>query len=157
MVTFLTVLCILVPAWRVSSRASLLKMWPLSVLFGCLGLGFMFIEVTQMQRLILLLGHPIYGLSVILFSLLVFAGLGSFFTVTIKELDLTRQGVLRLASIPIVLAICGAITPYIVTQFQSHQISTAWWLPLPCWRRWASQWVWRFHCRCAWPIDWRQI
>jgi len=31
-------------------------------------LGFMFVEISQMQRLIILLGHPTYSLSVVLFS-----------------------------------------------------------------------------------------
>ncbi len=48
--------------------------------FACLGLGFMLIEISLMQRLILFLGHPIYSLTVILFTLLVFAGLGSLTT-----------------------------------------------------------------------------
>jgi hypothetical protein len=56
------------------SRATLL------VYFACLGLGFMTIEISLMQRFILFLGHPIYSLTVILFSLLSFAGLGSLTT-----------------------------------------------------------------------------
>jgi len=45
--------------------------------FTCLGLGFMLVEIPLLQRFILLLGHPIYSLTVILFSLLVFSGIGS--------------------------------------------------------------------------------
>src|SRR4030095_5703716 len=46
--------------------------------FSCLiGMGFMFIEMCQTQTLTLLLGHPIYGLSVVLFTLLLGAGIGS--------------------------------------------------------------------------------
>jgi spermidine synthase len=45
--------------------------------FACLGLGFMLVELALMQRFILFLGHPIYALAVVLFSLLVFSGLGS--------------------------------------------------------------------------------
>ena len=37
----------------------------------------MLIETSQMQRLIVVLGHPTYGLSVVLFSLLLSSGLGS--------------------------------------------------------------------------------
>ncbi len=46
--------------------------------FGALGLGFIICEVALMQRLILLLGHPIYTLVVILFTLLVAGGIGSY-------------------------------------------------------------------------------
>ncbi len=45
--------------------------------FACLGLGFMLVEIGLLRRFILFLGPPIYSLAVILFSLLVFAGLGS--------------------------------------------------------------------------------
>lgn len=45
--------------------------------FACLGLGFMLIEIGMLRRFILFLGPPIYTLAVILFSLLVFSGLGA--------------------------------------------------------------------------------
>jgi len=47
--------------------------------FGALGLGFIVCEIALMQRLILLLGHPLYTLVVILFTLLLAGGCGSFF------------------------------------------------------------------------------
>jgi spermidine synthase len=45
-----------------------------------LGLAFMFVEILLMQRFTLFLGQPIYSLALVLFSLLVFAGLGSYVT-----------------------------------------------------------------------------
>jgi spermidine synthase len=48
-----------------------------AVYFACLGLGFMFFEVSLIQRLTLFLGYPTYSLTITLFSLLVFTGLGS--------------------------------------------------------------------------------
>ena len=42
--------------------------------FGCLGLGFMFIEISYIQRFTLFLGSPVFSLSVILASLLFFSG-----------------------------------------------------------------------------------
>jgi hypothetical protein len=45
--------------------------------FAALGLGFMFLEVTLIQKFTLFLGYPTYSLSVTLFGLLVFSGLGS--------------------------------------------------------------------------------
>ena len=45
--------------------------------FGALGAGFMLIEVALLQRFVLLLGHPVYSLTVTLFSLLLGTGLGS--------------------------------------------------------------------------------
>ena len=53
---------------------------PFLTFFVAIGLGFMLIETSQMQRLIIALGHPTYGLSVVLFALLLSSGLGSFLT-----------------------------------------------------------------------------
>jgi hypothetical protein len=48
------------------------------IYFGALGAGFMLLEVALLQRFVLLLGHPVYSLTVTLFSLLLGTGLGSF-------------------------------------------------------------------------------
>lgn len=45
--------------------------------FSGLGLGFIAIEVSLLQKLTVFLGHPIYSITVTLFSLLTFTGLGS--------------------------------------------------------------------------------
>jgi hypothetical protein len=42
-----------------------------------LGLGFLLIEISFVQKYVLLLGYPTYSLSVTIFSLLVFAALGA--------------------------------------------------------------------------------
>jgi hypothetical protein len=47
------------------------------VYFSGLGLGFIAIEIALMQKLVLFLGHPLYSITVTLFSMLVFAGIGS--------------------------------------------------------------------------------
>jgi spermidine synthase len=48
-----------------------------AVYFAAIGLGFMFCEITLIQRLTLLLGYPTHSLSVTLAALLVSAGMGS--------------------------------------------------------------------------------
>ena len=45
--------------------------------FAALGAGFMLLEVAVLQRFVLLLGHPVYSLTVTLFSLLLGTGVGS--------------------------------------------------------------------------------
>ena len=47
---------------------------PLFVFFASIGFGFMLVEISQMQRLIVFLGHPTYGLSVVLFAMLASSG-----------------------------------------------------------------------------------
>lgn len=48
--------------------------------FAALGLGFITVELSLLQHLTLLLGHPIFTLSILLFTLLAAGGLGSNFS-----------------------------------------------------------------------------
>jgi hypothetical protein len=45
--------------------------------FALIGTGFMMTEIALLQRLSVFLGHPVYALSVVLFSLILSTGLGS--------------------------------------------------------------------------------
>jgi hypothetical protein len=67
--------------WR-DSRSKVntgIRFWRARVLvyFAGLGLAFLFVEVPLAQRFILILGKPVTALAVILFSLLLFSGIGS--------------------------------------------------------------------------------
>jgi hypothetical protein len=59
--------------------------------FGLLGAGFMLVEVSLLQRFVLLLGHPVYSLTVTLFSLLLGTGVGSLLSQRISHANLQRQ------------------------------------------------------------------
>ena len=58
--------------------------------FSAIGAGFMLVEISQLQRLVVFLGHPIYGLTVVLFTLLACGGLGSY-TVTHESKGLWKR------------------------------------------------------------------
>ena len=45
--------------------------------FASIGFGYILVEISQLQRLIIFLGHPIYSITVVLFSMLFSSGLGS--------------------------------------------------------------------------------
>jgi hypothetical protein len=45
--------------------------------FSLTGLGFMFVEIGVIQRVSLFLGHPVYGLAIGLFSMILATGIGS--------------------------------------------------------------------------------
>jgi len=47
------------------------------VYFACLGFGFIAVELALLQNLTLLLGHPIFTLAILLFTLLAAGGVGS--------------------------------------------------------------------------------
>ena len=51
--------------------------WGGTAYFALIGLGFMFVEMGLLQRLSVFLGHPVYSLSVVLFSLILQGILGN--------------------------------------------------------------------------------
>jgi hypothetical protein len=72
-------------------------------------MGFMLIEISQMQRLMVFLGHPVYGLAVVLFTILLFSGIGS----TTVDAHYPRPGavVARVVALLTTLAAAGLLTP----------------------------------------------
>ena len=70
--------------------------------FACLGLGFLFVEMPLLQQFILFLGQPAYSFSLVLFSILLFAGLGSLLS---PRLPL-RALLLILAAVVLVYPLC---------------------------------------------------
>ncbi|HEY3251321.1 MAG TPA: hypothetical protein VGK25_09410 [Ignavibacteria bacterium] len=74
----LTLLCILVPLYKTRRRTNLKGSFWYFVFFASIGFGFMLIEISQIQRLNIYLGHPIYSITAALSTLLLASGSGSF-------------------------------------------------------------------------------
>jgi len=53
--------------------------------FAAIGLAFMMIEIGQLERLIVFLGHPVFGLTVVLFVLLLSSSFGSAFSQRLRK------------------------------------------------------------------------
>lgn len=83
--------------------------------FLCLGAGYILIQVALIQKFVLLLGHPTYALTVIVFSMLVSSGLGSYFSLrAVKDNDRSLIRVLAgIAALVTVLAF--AARPLVTT------------------------------------------
>ena len=75
--------------------------------FSLIGMAFMFVEIILIQKFILILGHPLYSISVIIFSLLFASGLGSFFSKRILGQNLKKN--LRIS----LLVCAGLIVSYL--------------------------------------------
>jgi predicted membrane-bound spermidine synthase len=73
----LVLLAIVLPLVLLGRRQNRRGWGPRIGYFFCLGLGFMLVEISMLQRLTLLLSYPVYSLAVTLASLLVFSGCGS--------------------------------------------------------------------------------
>lgn len=113
----LTLLCILVPLAVTADRSALLGSRPFFIYFAGIGFGFMFIEISQLQRLIIFLGHPTYSLTVVLFSLLLSSGLGSLTTQRIVAGKPGADAYIRLFLLLAALAFFGLLTPSVITAF----------------------------------------
>jgi Spermine/spermidine synthase domain len=82
--------------------------------FGALGAGFMLIEVAILQRFVLLLGHPVYSLTVTLFSLLLGTGLGAAASRLLDQRTLAQwasRALLVVAAVALLVIV--AVTPIV--------------------------------------------
>lgn len=118
-VLVLTLLCIFMPLLQKTGKQALRGATPHLLFFAAIGFGFMLIEISQMQRLIIFLGHPTYALSVVLFVLLVSSGLGSYSTQRIDLPAGTSLAFVRLLLLLGVLAAFGILTPRAIAAFGS--------------------------------------
>ena len=89
--------------------------------FGALGAGFMLIEVAVLQRFVMLLGHPVYSLTVTLFSLLLGTGLGAAWSRRFPDSGLRRTGAIAL----MLIAVLSCIIIIVVTPLVAWAIPFA--------------------------------
>lgn len=114
LVTALTILCIIVPLALSSGFKQLKGSLPLLVYFLGIGFGFMFVEISQMQRLMVFLGHPTYALSVVLFTLLLGGGLGSYLTDRLPPSSSGDSRRIALVMVVVSLVVFGLVTQWVV-------------------------------------------
>jgi hypothetical protein len=82
--------------------------------FGALGAGFMLLEVALLQRFVLLLGHPVYSLTVTLFSLLLGTGIGSLISRRVADPRVKRATVRALVGIVAVALLAPLVLPWLI-------------------------------------------
>jgi hypothetical protein len=112
--SFLIVMFVVGPL-ALSSRAALGSGWmkPL-VYFACLGGAFMLIEVALLQRFVLLLGHPVYSLTVTLLSILLGTGLGSAMSRRIGDAALRRSAALACGIVVVIALLWATVLPSVL-------------------------------------------
>jgi hypothetical protein len=89
-VLLLAAICIGLPLVKMGRESKHKGMAPYYAFFAGIGLGFMLVEFSQLQRLATFLGHPTYALAVVLFTVLVFSGLGSMIVERVIDPDRPR-------------------------------------------------------------------
>jgi hypothetical protein len=86
-----------------------------------IGLGFMLVEIGLIQRLSLFLGHPVYGLAVGLFAIILSTGIGS---IVSDRLPISKghHAVVWCGVLAVYLALLPFGLPLLVTSFEAHRI-----------------------------------
>jgi MFS family permease len=110
---------ILLPLIVTTKRGDHRGMGPFYLYFSGIGLGFLLVELSQLQRLSIFLGNPTSGLTVVLFSVLLFSGLGSMLTERFVRVDSPQSVLVPLLVLLAVIVAFGAATPFIIRQFES--------------------------------------
>ena len=73
--------------------------------FACIGAGFMLVQIPLMQRFSVYLGHPVYAVAVLLFSMILAAGAGSYLSDRINVNRESRWPLAVPAAIVLLLAL----------------------------------------------------
>lgn len=87
LLTILTIVFPLMYRSRIQNFKKGKTFWTAVFYFSLIGAGFMMTEIALMQRLSVFLGHPVYALGILLFTIILSAGIGSFFS---ERLPVTR-------------------------------------------------------------------
>ena len=114
----------------VSGRSLLGSGWPgWLAYFGLLGGGFMLIEVALLQRFVLLLGHPVYSLTVTLFSLLLGTGVGSLLSRRIAPSHVRSRALVALLAVAVVgvtaMSVLGPVIHAAITAGLAARVAIA--------------------------------
>ena len=120
-----------------------------TVYFALIGIGFMMAEIALLQRISVFLGHPVYALSVVLFSLILSTGVGSLASERVP-LDSSARliGWSALTSLYLFSCLAGFPTSCSALRAQASWSGPGW--PFWCWLRPASSWASAFRPECGW-------
>jgi predicted membrane-bound spermidine synthase len=113
----LAALFLIFPLWKFRSDGIRTSAQKFAMLyFLSLGLAFIWVEVVFLKTFILFLGSPVYSIAVVLFAMLIFAGLGSFYSERLRgglRQRLTKVG----AAIVLVSLAVAFAYPAVLDQF----------------------------------------
>ena len=93
--------------------------------FVCIGAGYILIQVALIQKFVLFLGHPTYALTVIVFSMLISSGLGSYCS---RRLTGDPHDTRRLSAVLVGVAVTVSVLAYLAAPVS--EFGVGWPLPL---------------------------
>ncbi len=90
--------------------------------FAGIGAGFMLVQIGTVQRFSVFLGHPAWSLVVILFSMILFAGIGSHLSERIEDSDLGRAAKVMPLIVAAVLLVLALVIKPLSAAFLIHPL-----------------------------------
>jgi hypothetical protein len=94
------------------------------IYFVCIGAGYILIQIALIQKFVLFMGHPTYALTVIIFSMLISSGFGSFFSLRVMR----DRGETRLSTVLFSIALVVSVLAFVVAPISEWGVG--WPLPL---------------------------
>jgi len=105
------------------SKKSNLRTGTIALYFAALGMGFILIELSLLQKFILLLGNPTMTFAILLFTILVASGIGSFTSSRLIPTN-TRNLTFVIAGVIIIGFIYVAFLPDVIYSVISEEFTT---------------------------------
>lgn len=117
-VVLFATLCVIGPFVSLRRQGPVPGLVPSLGFFLAIGLGYMLVEMAVMQRLMIFLGFPTYALAVVLFTLLLTSGLGSWSTQLIRPEALRKNGMTRLVILLVIIVLVQMVVPEMLRFFR---------------------------------------
>jgi hypothetical protein len=117
----LVLVTMIIPSLPAVRQAQTSLAWFGTLYFALIGLGFMFIEIGIIQRVSLFLGHPVYGLAIGLFSIILSTGIGSLISELLR-LDTAAKLVAWSVSLCALVILLSLWFPAVVGAFEGHSL-----------------------------------
>ena len=120
LLTFATVVIpLVIKGRREAEHGNRLKIsWPMAIYFSLIGAGFMFVEIALLQKFSVFLGHPVYALGIVLFTIIASTGVGSFVS---EKIQLTRAPLIYIY--PVVTAAVIIAAPSVLSRVSAAMIT----------------------------------
>lgn len=112
----LTAASVIIPLGITSKKISITGYTYYFVFFAAIGLGFMMVEISQIQRLNIFLGHPSLSLSCVLLTILISAGCGSYFSSRVISL---KGATIIFVVLLFFLTLTGILTPLVTNYLRT--------------------------------------
>lgn len=116
---FLIILPLIIHKRNFSIRPKLIFI--IFLYFAAIGLAFMFIEMSIIQKFVLFLGSPIYSMAITLPAILIFAGLGSLFSARLRN-NLSRYMFMATFLCGCIILAISIVIPYASKLFLSQAL-----------------------------------